>query len=62
MTQVELAGLADLSPSFVSMIENGQRPRAARHGRAHGRTALIIRLRCGFSRLHTGEVRACLVA
>ena len=26
MTQVELAGLADLSPSFVSMIENGQRP------------------------------------
>jgi transcriptional regulator with XRE-family HTH domain len=26
MTQVQLAGLADLSPSFVSMIENGQRP------------------------------------
>ena len=26
MTQVELAGLADLSPSFVSMVETGQRP------------------------------------
>jgi len=26
MTQVQLADLADLSPSFVSMIENGQRP------------------------------------
>jgi len=26
MTQVQLAGLADLSPSFVSMVENGQRP------------------------------------
>jgi transcriptional regulator with XRE-family HTH domain len=25
-TQVELAGLAGLSPSFVSMVENGQRP------------------------------------
>jgi transcriptional regulator with XRE-family HTH domain len=26
MTQAELAGLAGLSPSFVSMVENGQRP------------------------------------
>jgi transcriptional regulator with XRE-family HTH domain len=26
MTQAELAGLASLSPSFVSMIESGQRP------------------------------------
>jgi transcriptional regulator with XRE-family HTH domain len=26
MTQVELAGLAELSASFVSMVENGQRP------------------------------------
>jgi transcriptional regulator with XRE-family HTH domain len=26
MTQVQLAGLAALSPSFVSMVENGQRP------------------------------------
>jgi transcriptional regulator with XRE-family HTH domain len=26
MTQIEVAGLADLSKSFVSMIENGQRP------------------------------------
>ena len=26
MTQVELAGLAGLSPSFVSMVETGQRP------------------------------------
>jgi transcriptional regulator with XRE-family HTH domain len=26
MTQVQVAGLASLSPSFVSMIENGQRP------------------------------------
>jgi transcriptional regulator with XRE-family HTH domain len=26
MTQVELAGLADLSPSFMSMVETGQRP------------------------------------
>jgi transcriptional regulator with XRE-family HTH domain len=26
MTQVQLAGLADLSPSFVSMVETGQRP------------------------------------
>jgi transcriptional regulator with XRE-family HTH domain len=26
MTQAEVAGLASLSPSFVSMIENGQRP------------------------------------
>jgi transcriptional regulator with XRE-family HTH domain len=26
MTQAELAGLAELSPSFVSMVENGQRP------------------------------------
>jgi transcriptional regulator with XRE-family HTH domain len=26
MTQVEVAGLAGLSPSFVSMVENGQRP------------------------------------
>jgi transcriptional regulator with XRE-family HTH domain len=25
-TQVELAGLAGLSPSFISMVENGQRP------------------------------------
>src|SRR5271155_860631 len=25
MTQVELAGLADLSPSFVSMVEHGSR-------------------------------------
>jgi transcriptional regulator with XRE-family HTH domain len=26
MTQAELAGLADLSPSFLSMVEHGQRP------------------------------------
>src|SRR2546425_287172 len=26
MTQVELAGLADISPAFVSMVETGQRP------------------------------------
>jgi transcriptional regulator with XRE-family HTH domain len=26
MSQVELAGLADLSPSFISMVETGQRP------------------------------------
>jgi transcriptional regulator with XRE-family HTH domain len=26
MTQAELAGLADLSPSFMSMVETGQRP------------------------------------
>jgi transcriptional regulator with XRE-family HTH domain len=26
MTQAQLAGLADLSPSFVSMVETGQRP------------------------------------
>jgi transcriptional regulator with XRE-family HTH domain len=25
-SQVELAGLADLSPSFLSMVETGQRP------------------------------------
>jgi len=25
-TQVELAGLAGLSPSFLSMVETGQRP------------------------------------
>lgn len=26
MTQVQLAGLAGLSPSFISMVETGQRP------------------------------------
>lgn len=43
-TQVELAGLAGLSPSFVSMIENGQRPaRSALAYRRSGQRARGLR-------------------
>ena len=42
MTQVELAGLADLSPSFVSMIETGQRPLDRRSHIAAIATALRV--------------------
>jgi transcriptional regulator with XRE-family HTH domain len=42
MTQAELAGLTDLSPSFVSMIENGQRPLDRRSHIAAIATALRV--------------------
>jgi transcriptional regulator with XRE-family HTH domain len=42
MTQAELAGLASLSPSFVSMIENGQRPLDRRSHIAAVATALRV--------------------
>ncbi|HUZ26113.1 MAG TPA: helix-turn-helix transcriptional regulator [Streptosporangiaceae bacterium] len=42
MTQVQLAGLAGLSPSFVSMIENGQRPLDRRSHIAAIATALRV--------------------
>lgn len=42
MTQVQLAGLADLSPSFVSMIENGNRSLDRRSHIAAIATALRV--------------------
>ena len=42
MTQAQLAGLASLSPSFVSMIENGQRPLDRRSHIAAVATALRV--------------------
>jgi transcriptional regulator with XRE-family HTH domain len=42
MTQAQVAGLAGLSPSFVSMIENGQRPLDRRSHIAAVATALRV--------------------
>lgn len=42
MTQVQLAGLAALSPSFISMVEQGQRPLDRRSHIANIATALRV--------------------